>query len=109
VKGTIAIMKTLESERLILRDWNISDLDDFHKISSSKKLSDLAGFRLKASKEDSLKSLEQFIAASDDSTMKVRLKELDRVVFWAIELKKINKAVGWFELCEATCKPKEER
>lgn len=102
-------MKILESERLILRDWNVSDLDDFHEISSNKKVSDLAGFRLKTSKEDSLKSLEQFIAASDDSTMKAKLKELDQVVFWAIELKELNKAVGWFELCEASCKPEEER
>ncbi|KGE17656.1 GNAT family N-acetyltransferase [Paenibacillus wynnii] len=102
-------MKKLESERLILRDWNVSDLVDFHEISSNEKVSDLAGFRLKTSKEDSFKNLEKFIAASDDSTWKVKLKELDQVVFWAIELKELNKVVGWFELCEASCKPEQER
>lgn len=101
-------MKMLESERLILRNWKVSDIDDYHEISSNKKVSDLAGFRLKTSKEDSFKNLERFIAASDDSAWKEKLKELDQLVFWAIELKELNKAIGWFELCEGTWKPEEE-
>lgn len=108
MKGVVVIMKILESERLVLRDWKISDLDDFHVISSNKKVSDLAGFRLKTSKEESFNNLKKFIAASDNSNWKVKLKELDQVVFWAIELKELNKAVGWFELCEASCKLEAE-
>lgn len=101
-------MKTLESERLVLRDWKTSDLDDFHEISSNKKVSDLAGFRLKTNKEDSFNNLKKFIELSDDSICKVKLKELEHVVFWAIELKELNKAVGWLELCEASSKPETE-
>jgi RimJ/RimL family protein N-acetyltransferase len=104
----VAIMKTLESERLVLRGWNLSDLDAFHEISSNKKVSDLAGFRLKTSKEDSFNNLKQFIEASDDSTWKVELKDLEQVVFWAIELKELKKAVGWFEVCEPSCKPESQ-
>lgn len=101
-------MKTLESERLILRNWKVSDIEDFHEISSNKKVSDLAGFRLKTSKEDSFKNLERFIDGSDDLQWKVSLKELDQLVFWAIELKESKKAIGWIELCEATWKPENE-
>jgi [ribosomal protein S5]-alanine N-acetyltransferase len=97
-------MKTLESERLILRNWKVSDLDDFHELSSNKKVADLAGFRLKTDKEDSFKNLEKFIAASDDSLWEVELRELDKLVFWAIEFKELNKAVGWIELCDTACK-----
>lgn len=103
----VVIMRILESERLILRNWKISDLDDFHAFSSNKKVADLAGFRLKTDKEDSLKSLEKFIATSDDSLWEVKLKELNQLVFWAIELKELKKAVGWIELCEAGCKLEE--
>jgi RimJ/RimL family protein N-acetyltransferase len=101
-------MKTLESERLILRNWKVSDIDDFHEISSNKKVSDLAGFRLKTSKEDSIKNLERFIEGSDHLQWKVALKELDQLVFWAIELKESKKAIGWLELCEATWEPDNE-
>jgi len=103
----IVIMKILESERLILRNWKISDLDDFHAFSSNKKVADLAGFRLRTNKEDSFKILEKFIAVSDDLSWEVKLKELGQLVFWAIELKELNKAVGWIELCESTCKLEE--
>lgn len=101
-------MKTLESERLILRNWKVSDIDDFHEISSNKKVAELADFRLKTSKEDSFKNLERFIEASDDLQWKVGLKDLNQVVFWAIELKESKKAIGWIEVCEATWKPDNE-
>ena len=101
-------MNNLVNEKLILRNWKVSDIDDFHEISSNKKVSDLAGFRLKSSKEDSFNNLERFIAVSDDSKWEVSLKELNQLVFWAIELKEVNKAIGWIELCEATWKPDNE-
>ena len=101
-------MKTLESERLILRNWKMSDLDDLHQFASNKKVADLAGFKIKNNKEDSLKTLQSFIANSNDSLCGVGLKELDKLVVWAIELKELNKVVGWIELCKATCEPSEE-
>ena len=94
-------MKTLKSDRLILRNWNISDLEDLHEFVSNKKVADLAGFKIKNNKEESLRLLERFITDSDDSLWEVELKELDKVVLWAIELKELNKVVGWIEVCEA--------
>lgn len=78
-------MKILESNRLILRPWKISDLDDLHEFTSNKEVANLAGFNVKNSKEDSLNILKQFIIDSSNS-------------LWAIELKNFNKAIGWIEL-----------
>ena len=78
-------MKILESNRLILRPWKISDLDDLHEFRSNKEVANLAGFNVKNSKEESLNILKQFIIDSYNS-------------LWAIELKNINKAIGWIEL-----------
>lgn len=78
-------MRILESNRLILRSWKISDLDDLHEFMSNKKVATLAGFNVKNSKEDTLNILKQFIIDSSNS-------------LWAIELKNLNKAIGWIEL-----------
>ena len=102
-------MNTLESERLILRNWQISDLDNLHEFASNKKVADLAGFRIRNNKDDSLKLLQRFINDSNNPLLKVELKELDKVVVWAIELKELNKVIGWIELCEATCDPLKEK
>lgn len=80
-------MKVLESSRLILRNWHISDLDDLHEFISNKKVSDLARFKIRKNKEESLQLLQRFIIDSNDS-------------LWAIELKDVNKAIGWIELHE---------
>ncbi|NRT64138.1 ribosomal-protein-alanine N-acetyltransferase [Clostridium saccharoperbutylacetonicum] len=74
-------MRNLESDRLILRNWRISDLENYHKIASNKKVSDLTGFRLKTNKVESLNTLEKFIAVSDDSKWEMKLKELNQLVF----------------------------
>lgn len=102
-------MKTLESARLILRNWQISDLDDLHEFASNKKVADLAGFKIKNNKTDSLNILQRFITDSNDSLWEIELKKMDKVVVWAIELKELNKVVGWLELCEATCAPLKEK
>lgn len=81
------IMKTLESDRLILRSWNIKDLEDLHEFASNKKVADLAGFKARNNKDESLKLLQRFIIDSNDS-------------LWAIELKEENKVIGWIELHE---------
>ena len=78
-------MRILEGNRLILRPWNSSDLDDLHEFMSNKEVANLAGFNVKNSKEDTLKILKQFIIDSSNS-------------LWAIELKKNNKAIGCIEL-----------
>ncbi|NRT64137.1 RimJ/RimL family protein N-acetyltransferase [Clostridium saccharoperbutylacetonicum] len=37
------------------------------------------------------------------------IKGIKSISFWAIELKEISRAIGWFELCEATWKVEEEK
>ena len=66
-------MKILDSNRLILRTWNISDLDNVHEFMSNKEVANLAGFNVKNSKEEILNILKQFIIDSYNS-------------LWAIEL-----------------------
>lgn len=82
-------MKTLEGNRLILRSWHILDLDDLHEFISNKKVADLAGFKVRKNKDESLRLLQRFIIDSNDS-------------LWAIELKDANKVIGWIELHEPT-------
>jgi len=40
-------MKILESNRLILRAWKISDLDDLHEFTSNEEVASMAGFHVK--------------------------------------------------------------
>lgn len=84
-------MRTLESKRLILRNWHILDLEDLHEFVSNKKVADLAGFKVRNNKEESLQLLQRFIIDSNDS-------------LWAIELKEENKVIGWIELHNPTDK-----
>ncbi|NOW82700.1 RimJ/RimL family protein N-acetyltransferase [Clostridium beijerinckii] len=51
-------MRILESDRLILRPWKNSDLDDLHEFMSNEKVANLAGFSVKNNKEESLKILK---------------------------------------------------
>lgn len=83
------LLKSLESSRLILRSWYVSDLNDLHEFVSNKKVADLAGFKVRNNKEESLQLLQRFIIDSNNS-------------LWAIEVKKENKVVGWIELHDPT-------
>ncbi|MEW9095262.1 MAG: GNAT family N-acetyltransferase [Clostridiaceae bacterium] len=80
-------MKRFESSRLILRAWTKYDLNDLHEIMSNKKVADLAGFRVRANISEINEILKKFIQEPYNS-------------LWAIELKEINKVVGWIELHE---------
>ncbi|WP_283624404.1 GNAT family N-acetyltransferase [Clostridium butyricum] len=80
-------MKILESKRIILRPWQISDLDDLHEFMSNEQVARLSGFKVKRNKGESLRILKQFIIDSSDS-------------LWAVELKNNNKVIGWVELHE---------
>ena len=44
-------MRILESNRLILRPWKISDLDDLHEFMSNEKVANLAGFSVRTTKK----------------------------------------------------------
>ena len=51
----------LETERLILRAWEITDLDDFFEYASINGVGEKAGWEHHKSKDESLEILKMFI------------------------------------------------
>lgn len=72
-------MKRIETERLILRNWSIDDLDDFYEYAKSKNIGPSAGWKPHSNKEESKKILMSFIKADET---------------WAIEYKENSKVIG---------------
>ena len=72
-------MKTLETERLILRAWTLEDLDDFYEYAKHPNVGPMAGWQPHSSKEISLNILKGFIEEGE---------------VWAITLKENGKAIG---------------
>jgi len=72
-------MKTLETERLILRAWNIDDADDFYAYAKHPEVGLNGGWPPHASKGESLEVINYFIKDND---------------IWAIVLKENNKVIG---------------
>jgi len=72
-------MKTLETERLILRAWSIGDADDFYEYAKHPEVGLNGGWPPHTSKEESLKVIQYFINDND---------------IWAIVLKENNKVIG---------------
>lgn len=58
-------MKTLETKRLILRPFELDDLDDFYEYCSLSTVGPNAGWKVHESKEESLKILEGFLEKKD--------------------------------------------
>lgn len=76
-------MKTLETPRLRLRDWKITDLEDFYNYAKEPDTGIHAGWPAHTTKEESLEILEMFICNQD---------------CWAIVEKKTEKVIGSFGL-----------
>jgi putative acetyltransferase len=74
-----ANMKTIETERLILRGWQLEDLDDLYEYAKNPKVGPMAGWEPHPNKEVSLNTLKSFIDNGDR---------------WAIELKENGKVIG---------------
>lgn len=72
-------MKTLETERLLLRKFQDTDLDDFYEYAKNPNVGPNAGWEPHKSKEDSLRILNMFLEKED---------------VWAIELKEKHKVIG---------------
>jgi len=72
-------MKTIETQRLILRGWQLEDLDDLYEYAKNPDVGSMQGWEPHSNKEVSLKVLKSYI--EDD----------DR---WAIELKENKKVIG---------------
>ena len=72
-------MKTLETERLILRDWKESDLEDFFEYAKVEGVGEMAGWPHHESIDVSRRILQGFIKADD---------------VYALVLKDENKVIG---------------
>lgn len=72
-------MKRIETERLILRNWNIDDVDDFYEYAKTENIGPSAGWKPHTSKKESEKILISFIKANET---------------WAIEYKENGKMIG---------------
>lgn len=57
--------KIIKTERLILRKWEESDLDDFFEYASVEEIGQMAGWPPHKSKDDTLNILNSFILGKD--------------------------------------------
>ncbi len=71
-------MKTLETERLILRNWKQSDLDDFFEYASVDGVGEMAGWPHHENKETSQDILNSFI--KNDDVYALELKDSGKVI-----------------------------
>ncbi len=68
----------LETERLVLREWNIEDLDDFFEYASVPEVGPMAGWPPHENKEKSLEILNRFIEGK--RTFAIVYKENHKVI-----------------------------
>lgn len=76
-------MKTLETERLILRSWALSDYMDMYAYAKNPKIGNCAGWKPHKAPKDSLEIIKIFIEADTE---------------WAIVYKSTNRIIGGFGL-----------
>lgn len=69
---------TFETERLILRPWKQTDLDDFFEYASVDGVGEMAGWKHHENKEKSQSILDLFI--NDDRTFAIVLKDNNKVI-----------------------------
>ena len=68
----------LETERLILREWTLDDLDDFYEYASVPGVGEMAGWPHHNNKEESLAILNHFIEGKH--TFAIQYKENNKVI-----------------------------
>lgn len=75
-------MKTLETERLTLRPWRESDLEDFHEYCRDPEVGPNAGWKPHESLEESKKILGSFVNCDEakDAERALVLKENGKVI-----------------------------
>ena len=76
-------MEIVETERLIVRNWQLDDLDDYYEYAKKPNVGSMAGWKPHSSKDESLNHLKSFI-------------ENDEV--WAIVLKENSKIIGHLKI-----------
>ncbi|MBQ7336129.1 MAG: hypothetical protein IJW92_06635 [Clostridia bacterium] len=55
-------MNSMETERLVLRPWLPTDLDDLYESSADEQVGSMAGWKPHESIEDAQKALNEYIA-----------------------------------------------
>ena len=73
-------MKKLKTDRLILREWKKSDLDDFYEYCSVPGVGEMAGWPHHIDKEESMGILQSFIDSKTDIIYAIVLKESNKVI-----------------------------
>lgn len=73
-------MKRLETERLILRDWRLDDLDDLYEYAKNKSFGVLTGWKPHENKEESAKALDGFISDTKNDRFAIVLKNTGKVI-----------------------------
>lgn len=73
-------MKTIETERLILRDWNVDDVDDLYEYAKNPNVGPHGGWKPHESKLESLEIMQTLFIDKYDS--------------WAIVYKENGKVIG---------------
>ena len=68
----------IETERLLLRAFNQSDLDDFYEYASVKGVGEMAGWKHHESKDKTQEILNNFI--NEDKTFAIVLKSNNKVI-----------------------------
>lgn len=77
-------MKTVETERLVLREWRLEDLDDLYEYAKNPNVGPMSGWEPHLNKEVSQHVLKYYIE-NDES--------------WAITLKENGKVIGSVKIC----------
>jgi ribosomal-protein-alanine N-acetyltransferase len=90
----------LETPRLILRPWKLSDLSDFYRYASSPKVGPMAGWKPHESEEDSRAILERFIEGQ--KTFAIVHRETGRVI-GSIGIEAYDEE-SFAELAESKCR-----
>jgi ribosomal-protein-alanine N-acetyltransferase len=72
-------MDTLETDRLLLREWNIEDAADVYEYAKSKRVGPMAGWKPHENVEESKQIVQMFTKENDT---------------WALVLKQSSKVIG---------------
>jgi len=73
-------MKAIETERLLLRDWNVEDVDDLYEYAKNPNVGPHGGWKPHESKTESLEIMHSLF--------------MDKYDCWAIVYKENNKVIG---------------
>lgn len=76
----VIVLKLLETERLILRDWQPDDLDDLYEYSKNPNFGILTGWKPHESKKESAEVLNYFISDKINDRFAIVLKDDGKVI-----------------------------